>query len=201
MFWLTEEKYPFYVSMRSSFQALRIHLLQSIASFLFFYPSCMNQKFRKMRSMGQTSSKSLQSTLSEKIAHSTVFHHLSHLSVDNQWSGLIKYRENSGVQTKLTRMGSHSVDWTWPQCTVLMELTQVASSPVNGKYTWGRCLKTGQKLHFSQLPNQHGTTWAVTSTAQWADCFWECRVTSGIYWMIKSLLSWDTIEGSLGRLQ
>ncbi len=22
--------------------------------------------------------------------------------------------------------------------------------------------------------NQHGTTWAVTSKAQWADCFWEC---------------------------
>ncbi len=62
----------------------------------------------------------------------------------------------------------------WPQSTVLMELTQVASGPVNVKYTWDRCLKTSQKLHFSQLPNQHGTTWAVTSTAQWADCFWEC---------------------------
>ncbi len=37
------------------------------------------------------------------------------------------------------------------------------------------CHKTGQKLHFSQLPNQHGTTWAVTSTAQWANYFWECE--------------------------
>ncbi len=33
---------------------------------------------------------------------------------------------------------------------------------------------TSQKLHFSQLLNQHGTSWAVTSTVQWADCFWEC---------------------------
>ncbi len=62
-----------------------------------------------------------------------------------------------------------------------MELTRVASSPVNGKYTGGGCLNTGQKLRFSQLPNQHGTTWAVTSTAKWADCFWECRQPSGFY--------------------
>ena len=66
-------------------------------------------------------------TLSEKIAHSTVFHHLSHLSVDIQWSGLIKYRENSGVQTKLAQVGSHSLDWVWPQSTVLMELTHLIS--------------------------------------------------------------------------
>ena len=26
--------------------------------------------------------------------------------------------------------------------------------------------------------NQHVTTWAVTSTAQWADCFWECLFSS-----------------------
>ena len=44
-----------------------------------------------------------------------------------------------------------------------MELTQVASSPVNGKDTWGGYLNTSQKLRFNQLPNQHGTTWAVTS--------------------------------------
>ncbi len=33
----------------------------------------------------------------KKIAHSTVFHHLSHLSVDIQQSGPIKFRENSGA--------------------------------------------------------------------------------------------------------
>ncbi len=33
---------------------------------------------------------------------------------------------------------------------------------------------TSQKLQFSHLPNQHRTTWAVTSQAPWADCFWEC---------------------------
>ena len=37
-----------------------------------------------------------------------------------------------------------------------------------------KCLCT-QKLQFSQLLDQHGTTWAVTSTAQWVDCFWGCR--------------------------
>ena len=41
-------------------------------------------------------------TLSETTPHSTVFHHLSHLSVDIQYSGLIKFKENSGVQTQLT---------------------------------------------------------------------------------------------------
>ncbi len=79
---------------------------------------------------------------------------------------MIKFREDSGVQTQLTQVISHSLDWTLPESTVLMDPTQVASSPVNGKYTPGGCFKTGQKLRFSQLPNQHGTTWAVTSTAQ-----------------------------------
>ena len=34
-------------------------------------------------------------TLSEKIAHSTVYHHPSHLSVDIQLGWLIKFREDS----------------------------------------------------------------------------------------------------------
>ena len=33
-----------------------------------------------------------------------------------------------------------------------------------------------KSLWLSQLLDKHGTTWAVTSTAQWADCFWECSV-------------------------
>ena len=35
--------------------------------------------------------------LSEEIAHPTVYHHLSQLSVDIQLNGLIKCREDSGV--------------------------------------------------------------------------------------------------------
>ena len=34
----------------------------------------------------------------KKIAHFTVHHHLSHLSVDIQSGGLIKFREDSSVQ-------------------------------------------------------------------------------------------------------
>ena len=39
---------------------------------------------------------------------------------------------------------------------------------------WAEFPRTSQKLCFSRLPNQHGTTWAVTMTVRWADCFWEC---------------------------
>ena len=51
---------------------------------------------------GDSTCNNSSSTLSEKIAHSTVFHHLSHLSVDIQQSVLIKFKENSGVQMQLT---------------------------------------------------------------------------------------------------
>ena len=34
------------------------------------------------------------------------------------------------------------------------------------------------KTYFNFKNNQHGTTLAVTSTAQWADCFWGCLVIS-----------------------
>ncbi len=43
-------------------------------------------------------------TLSEEIAHPTVYHHLSQLSVDIQLNCLNKCRENSGVQMKLTQV-------------------------------------------------------------------------------------------------
>ena len=39
----------------------------------------------------------------KKIAHPTVYHHLSQLSVAMQLNGLNKCRENSGVQMKLTK--------------------------------------------------------------------------------------------------
>ncbi len=48
---------------------------------------------------------------SEKIAHPTVYHHLSQLSVDIQLNGLIKSRENSGVQMKLTQVIFRSLSW------------------------------------------------------------------------------------------
>ena len=35
-----------------------------------------------------------------------------------------------------------------------------------------------RKLHLSQPTNQHRTIWAVTSTAEWADCLWECKNVS-----------------------
>ena len=38
------------------------------------------------------------SMVSEEIAHLTVYHHLSQVSVDIQLNGLIKCREVSGVQ-------------------------------------------------------------------------------------------------------
>ncbi len=75
-----------------------------------------------------------------------------------------------------------SVHWTGCHPSPLFQyswLVWVIYSPVNGKITWVSCLRTGQKLHFSQLLNQHGTTSAVTSTAQWADCFWECSDQAG----------------------
>ncbi len=50
-------------------------------------------------------------TLSEKIAHPTVYNHLSQLSVDIQLNGLIKCRENSGVQMKLTEVIFRSLSW------------------------------------------------------------------------------------------
>ena len=51
------------------------------------------------------------STLSEEIAHPTVYHHLSQLSVNIQLNGLIKFREDSGVQMQLTKLIFHSLSW------------------------------------------------------------------------------------------
>ena len=111
-------------------------------------------------------------TLSEEIAHPTVYHHFSQLSVDIQLSRLIKCREDLGVQMHLTQVIFCSLGWISPESTVLMQLTQVIFHSLYWSAIWVYC-STGQKLQLSQLPNQHGTTWAVTSTAQWANCFWE----------------------------
>ena len=51
-------------------------------------------------------------TLSEEIAHLTVYHHLSQHSVNIQLNGLIKCREDSGVQMKLTKVIFRSLSWS-----------------------------------------------------------------------------------------
>ncbi len=68
---------------------------------------------------------------------------------------------------------------------------------INWNASWFHWPRTSHKLQFRQLPNQHGTTWAVTSTAQWADCFWECRcilhlaITQAI---LQSTLKWHELK-------
>ncbi len=109
--------------------------------------------------------------------------HLSKFSVI-QLSGLLKCREDSDVHMQPIKVIFHSLGWISPESTVLMQLTQVLFSSLNWDASWVQSPRTSQKLWFSQLPNQHGTTWAVTSTAQWADCSWECNTSwpeDGVY--------------------
>ncbi len=54
-------------------------------------------------------------TLSEETAQPTVYHHLSQVSVDNQLSGLIKCRENSGVLMKVTQLIFRPLSWLLPE--------------------------------------------------------------------------------------
>ena len=54
---------------------------------------------------------SCMATLSEKIAHPTAYHHLSQLSVDIQLNGLIKCKEDSGVQMNLNKVILCSLNW------------------------------------------------------------------------------------------
>ena len=67
----------------------------------------------------QLSTFQINHALSEDIAHPTVYHHLSQLSVDIQLSGMIKCREKPGVQTLLTQIISHSLGWISHEATVL----------------------------------------------------------------------------------
>ncbi len=75
---------------------------------------------------------------------------------------------------QLTRVIFCSLSWISPESAALWQWTSEISSWSNWKASWFHWPRTSRKLQFSQLPNQHGTTWAVTSTTQWADCFWEC---------------------------
>ncbi len=110
-------------------------------------------------------------TLSEKIAHSSVYHHLSQLSVGIQLNGLI--------QIQLIQVISHSLGWISPGPTVLKQLTQVIYCSLDLNGSWVYSPVTSQKLRFSQLP-----TLAVMFTAQWAvslfmphwHLFWVCII-------------------------
>ena len=86
-------------------------------------------------------------TLREKTANSTVYHHLSHLSVDIQLSKQVEFREDSSIQMQLTWVIFHLLDGRSLDSTVLIQLTQVTPSPVNGKYSQ---VSSTQKLCFSQ---------------------------------------------------
>ncbi len=66
--------------------------------------------------------------LSEEIAHPTVYHHLSQLSVEIHLNELIKYREDSGVQIQLTEVIFRSLSWISPESAALRQWTPVISS-------------------------------------------------------------------------
>ena len=67
-------------------------------------------------------------TLSEETAHPTVYHHLSQLSVDIQLNGLIKCREDLGVQMQLTHVIFRSLSWISLEPEALRQWTLLISS-------------------------------------------------------------------------
>ena len=67
-------------------------------------------------------------SLSEEIAHSPVNHHPSQLSVDIQLNGLIKGKEDSGVQMQVAQVISRSPSWISPESAALRQWTPVISS-------------------------------------------------------------------------
>ncbi len=71
---------------------------------------------------------SIASALSEEMAHSTEYHHLSQFSVNIQLNGLIKCREDSGIQMKLTQLVFHLLSWISPESASLRQWTPVISS-------------------------------------------------------------------------
>ncbi len=99
----------------------------------------------------------MELALSEETAHSTVYHHLSQLSVEIQVSGLIKFREESGVQIQLTDSLFTGLDGIRVNCHNAAVSGDIQSSELK-KTVRVSCFRTGQKLSFSQLPNHHGTT-------------------------------------------
>ncbi len=92
---------------------------------------------------------------------------------------------------QITNVIFHSLGWQWPEFTVLMQLTQVSCHSLNWNPIWIHCSRTSQKLRVSQLPNQHGTTWAVTSTGQLGNCFWQCRYKLRFFPNRNELWTWN----------
>ncbi len=73
-------------------------------------------------------------TLSEEIANPTLYHHLSQLSVDIQLNGLIKCREDSGVQMQQIQVIFQTLSWISPEPAALREWTSVISSWIGTEY-------------------------------------------------------------------
>ena len=63
----------------------------------------------------------LKTTLSEETAHPIVYHYSTHLSVDIQLNGLIKCREDLGVQMQLTQVIFCSLGWISPESAALRQ--------------------------------------------------------------------------------
>ncbi len=66
--------------------------------------------------------------LSEEIAHPTVYHHLSQLSVYIQLNKLIKCKEDSGFQMQLTQVTFPSLSLISPESAALRQQTPVIST-------------------------------------------------------------------------
>ncbi len=107
-----------------------------------------------------------------------------------QLNGPIKRREDSGAKMQLIQVIFRYLSWVQTQSTALRYWTSVISSLINWNTctSWFHWPRTSHQMQFSQLPNQHGTTWAVTSTAQWADCFWERVIFLTFPWPFYNLV-------------
>ncbi len=87
----------------------------------------------------------------KKTAHSTAYHHPSHISVDVQLSGLIKFREYSGVQMTAFDINNPAdiyhpmgIQFTWP---VTVSLIQGISTVKHGKWSYKSKKGTGHVFY------------------------------------------------------
>ena len=98
--------------------------------------------------------------------------HCNHFPVSSMYT-LRRNRSPHCTSPSQSAFCRHSIEW---------------ADYMKGKPSW-----TCQSC---QLFNQHWTNWAVTSTAQWADCFLECGyINEGVVEMIweKKSTSWMEI--------
>ena len=90
---------------KSDFTSQNVQSLQNFANLASFLLGNLNSRFYQFHlPVHIVFLSGIYCTLSEEIAHSTVYHHLSQISVHIQLNGLINYREDSGVQMLLTRV-------------------------------------------------------------------------------------------------